>query len=56
MTPGKRVTCPGTGKIGKVVFISPVNKRVYVEFDRSFPWITYRAEQLRIGGDLFAPL
>lgn len=52
-----RITCPGTGKRGKVVFISPVNKRIYVEFDRALPWVTYAPEQLvQRGGDLFGAL
>jgi hypothetical protein len=54
---GQRVTDPQTGKLGKVVFISPVTKRVYVEFGRtSESWVTYSVEQLSARGDLFGPL
>lgn len=64
-----RVRCPSTGKAGRVVFISPVNNRIYVEYDRSLPFITYppdfdfavasarlSAHNALRGGDLFAPL
>lgn len=52
---GKRLTAPD-GRVGKLVFISPVNGRYYLEFDRSFPWITFTRDQLFRSGDLFAPI
>lgn len=54
MKPGKRVTDPKTGETGKVVFISPINHLIYVEFDRKLPFVMYRPGAF--GGDLFAPL
>lgn len=57
MKVGNRVTCPVTGKTGKLVFISPVNGRYYVEFDRKIPFVTYPPGMLlQRGGDLFGPL
>lgn len=49
-----RVTCPYTGKRGKVVFISPINHQVYVEFDRRLPFYTY--PPWTWANDLFASL
>lgn len=48
------VTNPRTGQIGRVVFVSPVNGRIYVEYGRtSESWVSYAPHEL---GDLFAPV
>lgn len=52
---GKRLKAPD-GRTGKLVFISPVNGRYYLEFNRTLPWITFSHSQLFSRHDLFAPI
>lgn len=51
-----RITCPYTGKRGKVVFVSPVNERIYVEYDRELPFVTYPKSAFKVTDDLFGDL
>lgn len=49
------VSDPETGKVGRVVFISPVTGQIYVEYGRdASSWIMYPPEQL--SSNLFAPV